>query len=148
MIAVIVVPFGRLSNASTAACLDLRVLAWTIGFACFTFDDRLFDPDRGFAVTGVFLLAISRLLWSRRTIALHHRNPAEAGRRWRGEELAQSGRASVEHTDALFAHEVERKVSNPLAHVSSARSCRDRTKLGTEALSLCCAQVDAIQRRS
>jgi hypothetical protein len=68
--------------------LDLRVLAWTIGFACFTFDDRLFDPDRGFAVTGAFLLAISRLLWSRRTIALHHRNPAEAGRRWRGEELA------------------------------------------------------------
>jgi hypothetical protein len=36
-------------------------------------------------------------------------------------------------TDALFAHEVERKLSNPLAHVSSAPSCRDRTKPGTEA---------------
>jgi hypothetical protein len=39
-------PRGRLSSASTAACLDLaRVLWWTIGFAGFACD----RPDRGFA---------------------------------------------------------------------------------------------------
>jgi hypothetical protein len=48
-------PFGRLSSASTDACLDLRVSYWTIGFTCFAFD-RLFAADRGFALARALLL--------------------------------------------------------------------------------------------
>jgi len=45
--AAMVAPRGRLSRASTAACLDLaRVLWWTIGFPGFACD----RPDRGFAL--------------------------------------------------------------------------------------------------
>jgi hypothetical protein len=53
-----VVPFGRLNSASTAACFDPRVLEWTTGFAFFTFD-RLFVPDRGFALARPLLLVMS-----------------------------------------------------------------------------------------
>jgi len=87
MMAVMVVPFGRLNSASTAARLDLGALEWTMGFARFTFDRR-FVPDRGFALARPLLLVMSvPLNGSRRTIAPHHHNPAEADRRWRGEEL-------------------------------------------------------------
>jgi hypothetical protein len=59
------------------------------------------------------------LYGSQRTIALHHRNPAEADRRWRGRgrEALEPTKvsASIDGTDALFAENVERKMSNPLA---------------------------------
>jgi hypothetical protein len=75
------------------------------------------------------------LSWSQRTIALHHRDPAEAERRWRGRGLEPiSIGPPLATTDALFAGNVEGKVSNPLAHLPAARSFLDRTKLaaGTE----------------
>src|SRR5580700_10314881 len=57
----------------------------------------------------------------------HHRNPAEAQRRWRGRETAgllkpepRQHRDSVATTDALFAQELERKVSNLLAGLSAS----------------------------
>jgi hypothetical protein len=64
-------------------------------------------------------------------IAVHHRNPAEADRRWRGrgrEALAWSRQSIGLHdsTDALFAENVEQKMSNPLAHFLAARSFLDR----------------------
>src|SRR6202521_3499336 len=84
MMAVMVVPFGRLNSASTTACLDLPVLEWTTRFGFFALD-RLFAPDRGFALARPLLLVMSvPLNGSRRTIAPHHHNPAEADRRWRG----------------------------------------------------------------
>jgi hypothetical protein len=72
-------------SASTAACLDPSVLCWTTGFVCFAFD-RLLAADRGFTLARALLLDIfvGSSLGSPRTIALHYRNPAEAGRRWRG----------------------------------------------------------------
>jgi hypothetical protein len=55
---------------------------------------------------------------SRRTIAPHHHNPAEADWRWRGRG-ASSRLVSIgpllATTHALFADDVERNVSNPLA---------------------------------
>jgi hypothetical protein len=60
-------------------------------------------------------------------IALHHRDPAEANRRWRGRGLvslrlgADQYRPSVPTTDAPFAGNVERKMRNPLAHFRPAR---------------------------
>jgi hypothetical protein len=44
-----------------------------------------------------------------------------------------SVRAPVPTTDALFAHEVEQKVSNLLAGFSAAQSFLDRTQHCTEA---------------
>jgi hypothetical protein len=56
------------------------------------------------------------LSWSPRTIALHHRDPAEADRRWRGEELrAAKPRLFMTNTDPLLAGEVERNVSRHVA---------------------------------
>ena len=83
---------------------------------------------------------MSRLLsGSRRTIAPHHRNPAEAQRRWRGRGTAGlqnrsrlSLRAPLPTTDALSAQEVEQKMSNLLAGFSAAQSFLDRTKHCTE----------------
>src|ERR1700680_1298419 len=103
MIAVMVVPFGRLNSASTAACFDLRVLCWTAGFACFAFD-RPFAAERGFALARALLLdlfvgsAHGRGAPSR--CATIPRRPAGAGG---GEELAQPGIGpSVSTTDAPF----------------------------------------------
>ena len=68
---------------------------------------------------------------SRRTIAPHRHNPAEAGRRWRGKRsLEPLVISSAATTDALFAYEVERKVRNFLAHLSAARSSLDHAKHG------------------
>jgi hypothetical protein len=98
MIAAMVVPFGRLSSASTDACLDLRVSYWTIGFTCFAFD-RLFAADRGFALARALLLDISvgssrgRGAPSRCTTATPRR-PAGAGG---GEEPARPGSGLREH---------------------------------------------------
>jgi hypothetical protein len=64
-----------------------------------------------------------------RTLALHHRNPAEADRRWRGEEQRAGTVGSLfVATDALFADNVERKVSNTFAHFGRAGLFLDCTK--------------------
>src|ERR1700674_5385384 len=75
---------------------------------------------------------------SRRTIAPHHRNPAEAQRRWRGRGLRAlkpeppQHEGSVAHHCAQFAQEVEQKMSNLLAGFGAARSFLDRSKHCTE----------------
>src|ERR1700687_3067142 len=97
------------------------------GFARFAFD-RVFVPDR-VALARLLLLVISVPL----VVAAHHR---AAPPRPRGGRKALAGERSLEPisigpplatTDALFADNVERKVSNPLARFGAARSFLDRT---------------------
>jgi hypothetical protein len=74
--------------------------------------DRCFVPDRAFALARPLLLVISVPLWSLRTIALHHRDPAEAEalageRSWEPIRIGPP----LTTTDALLAKDVERNVS-------------------------------------
>ena len=97
--------------------------------------DRLFVPGRA-VLARTLLLAISVPL----VVAAHRRaappqprggRPALAGERTRspGSEPTKLS-ASIDSTDALFAENVEQKMSNPLAHFLAARSFLDRlTKL-------------------
>ena len=88
--------------------------------------DRPFVPDRVTLVRPLLLL-IWCLSWSRRTSASHHRNPAEADRRCRGRgPRSRLRRLSIVTTDALFAWQVEWKVSNLLAHFRPAKSFPDQ----------------------
>ena len=57
----------------------------------------------------------------------HHRNPAEAEWRWR-RTWSRSGSAGTTH--APFARNVERNVSNSLAHLPTAGSLLDQTANG------------------
>ena len=76
-------------------------------------------------------------LWS----AAHHRAATAATPRRHngaggGEDCSRNGlgmRAPLPTTDALFAHEVEQKVSNLLAGFGAAHSFLDRTKHFTAA---------------
>src|ERR1700674_3627847 len=99
------------------------------GFPRFAFD-RVFVPDR-VALARLLLLVISVPL----VVAAHHR---AAPPRPRGGRKALAGERSLEPisigpplatTDALFGDNVERKVSNPLAHLRAARSFLDRPRL-------------------
>jgi len=74
-------------------------------------------------------------------VAAHHRAATTATPRRHngaggGEDGSRNGlgmRAPLPTTDALFAHEVEQKISNLLAGLSAAKSFLDRTQHCTEA---------------
>src|SRR6516164_778788 len=64
------------------------------------------------------------------TARRHHRNPAEAHRRWRGRGASRSGSVSVT-THALFAGKIQRKVRTPDGFRSSSPPSRHvRLELG------------------
>src|SRR6202049_774015 len=88
MMALMVPRFVRLNSASTTACLDLPVLEWTTRFGFFAFD-RLFAPDRGFALGRPLVLVISDPLW----VSAHQR---AAPPQPRGGRPALAGARSLE----------------------------------------------------
>jgi hypothetical protein len=100
-------------------------------------NDRLgpASPSIGSSFPSAALHLSEHYAWPRRGSSLgrgapsrrHHHNPAKAQRRWRGRGAWRSSLPWVT-TDALFAQEVERKVSNLLAGLSAAQSFLDRTK--------------------
>jgi hypothetical protein len=61
------------------------------------------------------------------TARRHHPNPAEAHRRWRGERSEPVRLGVRSHTHALFAREVQRKLSNGIAGFAALGSWRQAT---------------------
>ena len=62
----------------------------------------------------------------RRTARRHHPNPAEAHRRWRGERSKPIRLGVRDHTHALFAGKVQRKVRNGVADLAASASSLHR----------------------
>src|SRR6266699_6786717 len=108
-----------------------------LGVARFTLD-RVFVPERRLCTPLSFTLGhvVAPL-----RVAAHHRAATTATPRRHdgaggGEDCSRNGlgmRAPLPTTDALFAHEVEQKMSNLLAGFSAAQSFLDRTQPCTEA---------------